>query len=247
MPYEGEPTEFRPHPTGQHEGIVYMWRDRGSVPTQYGPKHKAVIGIESLTAMDPENDGKPFGIYDFVNISFGRGSNMRQRREQILGRQLTTKEERYFDPQEILEIRVGYVVVHRTVENTLYANIDALWRLEDQGKGALVNEVVKVEEHHDGTAGEQPVGKTEPEPPGPDHPDSLRRYCVDLLEALIDNRLITTQAGAPRIAAVPEQPENLLWKLVESAEAKLKKAGLALPASNPRGNDMETDLDDLPF
>jgi len=137
-------SNFKPHPMGQFLGTVYACHLLEKVETPYGLQDKVIIKIASdLELVDDENKPKKdddgdqlfFTLWDWVPIS--KTGRLKDRREQITGTTLTKEdlESGDFDTDDLIEARVGFTVKHNP--NTkdpskVYANIDALWRYEDQ-------------------------------------------------------------------------------------------------------------------
>ena len=238
MSYQGARKEFEVHPQGQHEGIVYMWKDRGIIPTHYGDKHRGLIGIESISSF--MTDGRPYIIVESVNIAFGKKARLRERREQILGRPLTDDEAYNFDPRELMEARVGYVVKHREEEDSVWANIDALWRVEDQGKGILVNDIIVLEEAPEKASGD--VSEEEASEANGDPDIERQDHALRLLDRLADSGLVSQDEAGSCIAKVQAFTDENLALTIKRWEDKLSKAGVSLPVAAG-----STGGDDLPF
>lgn len=132
-------SSFTPHPQGQHTGLIFDVEVRLNEATQWGPKHRVILKVESDTKMMDE-DGNPilddegahrgFVIWDWLTVARKEGSRFRDRREAILGRPLNEQELKAtdFDPvSEFMGQRIGYVVKHRVKGDELYANIDTIW------------------------------------------------------------------------------------------------------------------------
>ena len=255
MPYQADPEEFAPHPTGQHEGIIYKWEDRGIATTPFGKKHRAMIGIESITAtMD---DDRPFAVAEFLNIAFGENARLRARRTQILGRELLKNEKLMFDPKEILEVRVGYTVQHKARDDGdgVWTNIDALWRLEDQGKGNLQNEVTCIElpeEERKPTGTNDQNGQVPPlDDGGVAALDERRGYGCLLIEKLAGHDLVTKEHAEVGLKKVAQMSSEILETSIDRWEVKLREANIEItqPAGAVTGGwDGGWDGDDdLPF
>lgn len=130
--------DFIPHPEGQYDGIIYQVEDLGMQETNFGMKHQVSIKIEALEcAME---DGQPFTIQRRVSLSGHQKSTLRKLREQLLGKKLTDDEAYNFDTEELVGIRVGYIVEHNeSAEGRKFANIANIWPLKDQKKGEIRN------------------------------------------------------------------------------------------------------------
>ncbi len=122
-------TNYIPHPEGSHEGKIYEIEDKGQIETSFGLKHKIAIKIQSNTAtMD---DGQPFEVQRWCTVSGHPKSDLRKLRETLLGRKLTDEEAYNLDTNELLEMSVGYVVVHNEGnEGQVYSNIQNIWPLK---------------------------------------------------------------------------------------------------------------------
>jgi len=139
--YTMERTEFVPHPVGPSEGIIYEIRDLGEMDTQYGTKHKVAVKIQSLN--HTMQDGRPFSIQKLMNLSGHDRSDLFKFRCAARGIPVLTDKEAYsFDDQELLGVRLGYVVEHQVSESNgnTYGIVATVWRLEDQTKGEIVLE-----------------------------------------------------------------------------------------------------------
>jgi len=133
--------EFLPHPKGQHEGTIFDVEIRLNEATQYGPKNRVILKIESDTIMKDENDvpikdeeGNERGwvIWDWLTVARKQGSRFRDRREAILGRPLSEAEIKAneMDPHtEFAGKKISYVVKHAPGKDpgVIYANIDSMW------------------------------------------------------------------------------------------------------------------------
>ena len=227
MPYRMK-SDFEPHPVGQFDGIIYLWKDRGLMKDSYGnEKHKAMMGIESLIAKTQKGD--PFTIVEPVNLAFGPKSKLQTRREQILGRPLKPEEVAAFEPSEILHARVGYTVKHNPKpDGGVWCNIDALWRLEDQLRGELVNAIscnINPELY------DSPSSQTE-----------LLYRAFDLLTIIIDDtgdRIFNEARKAQAHSILPDMDKDKLIKVIKNFEAIMEKEGIVDPSTaSPSGKDL---------
>tara|TARA_R100000664_G_scaffold12647_2_gene20317 strand:- start:724 stop:1389 length:666 start_codon:yes stop_codon:yes gene_type:complete len=133
--------DFVPHPAGQHEGTIFEVEVRLNEATQYGPKNRVILKIESDTKMKDDNgnpilddDGfeRGFVIWDWLTVARKQGSRFRDRREAVLGRPLSEAETRAdeMDPnEEFGGKKIAYVVKHAPGKEAgqVYANIQAMW------------------------------------------------------------------------------------------------------------------------
>lgn len=130
---------FTPHPKGQHSGTIFDVEVRLNDPTQYGPKHRVILKIESDTPI-LDDDGNPklndegqpmkFVIWDWLTVARKEGSRYRQRREAVLDRPLTAEEVNAdsHDPvAEFMGQRISYVVKHKPNGDQVYTNIETMW------------------------------------------------------------------------------------------------------------------------
>ena len=130
--------EWDHHPAGQHEGFFFAVEEPREFETQWGPKVKLPLKIESSTSF--RDDGQPYIITIWDTVSSAPNSNLRQHREKVLGRELTADESKAteFDPvEEFVAVRIGYVVAHRPKADgsgDITSFIETFWRLEDQGE-----------------------------------------------------------------------------------------------------------------
>mgnify|MGYP004453376231 CR=1 FL=1 len=139
--YELPRTEFLPHPDGPDEGVIYEVRDLGDIETAYGVKHKVAVKVQSFGHM--MEDGRPFSVQKMMNLSAHDQSDLYKFRCAALGvKTLSDDKAIFFDDEELVGIRVGYVVEHQISQKNgnTYGNIGSIWRLEDQTKGEIVLE-----------------------------------------------------------------------------------------------------------
>ena len=119
-------TKFELHPAGTFEGRIIAVEDKGEMETQYGPKHKLAILIESTTEF--KQDGQPFTAAQWLTVSSSTKSNLYKTRRSLLGRELTPDECHRFDEEELVGKIVGYQIVHNEgAEGSVFANVDNLW------------------------------------------------------------------------------------------------------------------------
>jgi hypothetical protein len=133
--------DFVPHPVGQHEGTIFEVEVRLNEATQYGPKNRVILKIESNTLMkdadgnpilDDEGRERGFVIWDWLTVARKQGSRFRDRREAVLGRPLSEVEAKAdeMDPHmEFANKQIAYVVKHAPGKEVgqVYANIQAMW------------------------------------------------------------------------------------------------------------------------
>jgi len=163
--YVMERTEFIPHPIGPSEGIIYEIKDLGIIQTPFGDKHKVAIKIQSISHR-MEEDNKPYVVQKLVNVSGHEAGHLYKFRCAALKKTALTDEEAYnFDDQELLNVRVGYVVTHSisSKNGNTYANLDTVWRLDDQSKGS-----VELELSATATQAAPAAGNGQPEKPNKD-------------------------------------------------------------------------------
>lgn len=143
MKYEIPKQEYDPYPKGPSEGIIYEIEDKGMIETPFGDKHKLSIKIESLK--HKLDDGRPFTIQKLVNLSGHENSDLYKFRCAARGIEVLADDDAYnFDPDELVGIRISYVVEHQQSPRNgkTYGNISSgsVWRLEDQSKGEMQNQ-----------------------------------------------------------------------------------------------------------
>ena len=137
---------FTPYPMGMSEGIIYEVEDVGVQDTPFGPKHKIIVKIESMVhKLVDESTGQPTTTpmtqWTRYNLSGHKNSTLRAHREIILGRKLTEEEAHNFDTDELIGLRVQYVILHQEGnDGNTYARIDSILRHPDQTKGQLFNQ-----------------------------------------------------------------------------------------------------------
>tara|TARA_R100001594_G_scaffold15055_1_gene31770 strand:+ start:647 stop:1144 length:498 start_codon:yes stop_codon:yes gene_type:complete len=139
--YELPRTEFLPHPAGPDEGVIYEVRDLGDIETAFGVKRKVAVKVQSFGKL--MEDGRPFSVQKMMNLSGHDQSDLYKFRCAALGVTSLKDDQAYsFDDQELIGVRVGYVVEHQVSQKNgnTYGNIGSIWRLDDQTKGEIVLE-----------------------------------------------------------------------------------------------------------
>tara|TARA_R110002020_G_scaffold75738_4_gene192480 strand:- start:5910 stop:6617 length:708 start_codon:yes stop_codon:yes gene_type:complete len=171
--------DFIPHPAGQHEGTIFDVEVRLNEATQYGPKNRVILKIESDTKMNDDN-GDPllndeglergYVIWDWLTVARKQGSRFRDRREAALGRPLSEAEAKAdeMDPhKEFAGKKIAYVVKHAPGKEAgqVYANIQAMWLAggsaeydEDAPAGATLSKEIKSLEKQIGLNKEEVAG-----------------------------------------------------------------------------------------
>ena len=214
MIYQSQATAFQIHPEGQHEGAIYAWEDLGTRDTVHGPKHRGAFKIESFTAkMD---DGRPFIAYESANIAFGQNAKLRQWRVSIAGRNLTKEEARSFDPREIVGVKVGYKIVHnpRQDGDGAWANIDSIWRLDDQEKGTIVNPISIATKEDD--PAEVVLDGEKDSNSGNNDIDNLREYIVGLIDLCAEHNIMDAESSAKWASHIAETDSVSSFRLFSS-------------------------------
>tara|TARA_Y100000004_G_scaffold185391_1_gene235529 strand:- start:311 stop:817 length:507 start_codon:yes stop_codon:yes gene_type:complete len=152
---------FKPHPKGQHSGVIFEVEVRLNDKTQWGPKHRVILKIQSDTIMEDDDgnqmrddEGNPRGyvIWDWLTVARKEGSRFRDRRESILGRALTAEEvaaDNFNPVEEFQGQRISYLVKHREKGDDLYANIETLWLEGDRVENAHETVESKEKKHED--------------------------------------------------------------------------------------------------
>lgn len=166
--FEVPRTEFVPHPMGPSEGIIFDVQDKGVIETPFGNKHKVAIKVQSLDKFIPDDDDKPttkpFSVQKMCNLSGHEASDLYKFRCAALKVANLTEDQAYnFDDSELLGVRIGYVVAHTvsTKNGNTYANIDTVWRLDDQTKGEITLEAQSGATPQAATAAPGPDGRSE--------------------------------------------------------------------------------------
>jgi len=169
--------EFEQYPPGLSEGIIYEIEDIGIHPTPFGDRHKIIMKIESLrhTIRQGDQAGDPMTIWTRYNLSGHKNSQLRPHREAILGRPLTEEEAHNFDSDELVGVRVFYVVIHQQGnDGKMYARIDSIGRLDDQTKGTMMDRSAPPQDTSQQSPGEpSPTTQRVPAGQGPNDPDAL--------------------------------------------------------------------------
>lgn len=88
-----ESSGFEQAPVGTYPGRLIQAIDLGTQETAYGPKRKVALTFETSRQMD---DGRPYTIGRWLNLSLFRTSSLREFLECWLGRELTPNERKDF-------------------------------------------------------------------------------------------------------------------------------------------------------
>jgi hypothetical protein len=129
MPFivKEEKREFVPAPAGPQQAVCCDFIDLGVQPTEYGPKHR--IELRWLLA-EVNEDGKPFMVRNWYNVSFHEKAGLRLDIEAWLGRKLTDHERTEgFDVEWLIGKNCFLNVVHKVKENATFANVGAVMPL----------------------------------------------------------------------------------------------------------------------
>lgn len=152
--------EFTPHPTGQHQGVIFDVEVRLQEETPWGLKDKIVLKIESDTPIldddgnqrkDKDGNDMFFNIWEWITVT--RKGKMGTRRSAMLGRALTDEDfADGYDPEaEFLNRRIGYVIKHEAGKEagTVRASIETMWPLDDAKPKKKKKKVVKEQVEED--------------------------------------------------------------------------------------------------
>lgn len=132
--------DFELAPEGNHISGCYMVVDLGIQKTQFGDKHKILIGWELCGEL--MKDGRPFVASKQYTASLADKANLRHDLEAWRGRKFTDEELQGFDVFAVAGASCMVSVVHSVGEKT-YANVNAVTALpKGMTKPVLVNEVV---------------------------------------------------------------------------------------------------------
>ena len=254
--------DFKDHPEGKFEGIVYCWKYQGEKTNAYGDvKKRAMLRVESMDEF--MEDGRPFSVAIFHNISWGiiskRNSQMpvmQELREKILDIKLTEENWYEFDPKDLMDVRVKFKVHYepRRDGNGHWVNVDIIDRIDDQSKGERENPIVVVTpEDADENNPTQKEGKPSAPPP-PSLPEAngkaeseRREHVVAVIELLAEKGAMKESDAEKWSLWVAN--EGLTAKDIEDNYPKLEsmatKAKIDLPEY--KAHPMSSGSDDLPF
>lgn len=129
--------DFDPVPQGTHLAVCYMVADIGQQMTNYGPKHKVVVGFEipgkKIKVRDEHGNEieKPMIINNFYTASLSNKAILRKDLEGWRGKTFTEQELQGFDLFNVLGHACLLTVVHNIVGDKTYANIAAVSKLMD--------------------------------------------------------------------------------------------------------------------
>lgn len=121
--------DFQLAPEGTHRSMCYMVVDLGMQPSNFGPKHKVMIGWE-LTD-EPMDDGRPFTVSARYTASLNEKANLRQHLEAWRGRKFTDEELAGFDVFNVLGVPCLVTVTHNHNQQSgkTYANVTSVTAL----------------------------------------------------------------------------------------------------------------------
>lgn len=133
--------DFEMSPEGNHIAGCYMVVDLGIQQTQFGDKHKILIGWELCNEL--MSDGRPFVTSKQYTASLADKANLRHDLEAWRGRKFTDDELQGFDVFAIAGAPCMVSVVHSTSGEKTYANVNAVAALpKGLPRPTLVNDVV---------------------------------------------------------------------------------------------------------
>ena len=137
------------YPQGHDEGIIVDVEDLGMEPNPfYGTdperpgqpeRHRIGVKVESITKVDEETGIRHLIEYR-CDLKSDKRSNLRIFRTAVAGRTLTEDEALRLRADELLGVRIGYVVTHNEREGKQpWANISGVHRLppERQSDGVI--------------------------------------------------------------------------------------------------------------
>ena len=105
-----ESAGFEQAPAGTYAGRLLQALDLGTQETTFGPKRKVLLAFETAKPME---DGRPYLISRWLNLSLFRTSGFREFVESWLGRELTTDERRNFNFEALLTKPALLTVMHK--------------------------------------------------------------------------------------------------------------------------------------
>lgn len=122
--------DFKLVPQGTHIAVCFLVADIGMQATNFGPKHKIIIGWE-LPQETIEVDGveKPMIIYQNYTASLSEKANLRQDLESWRGRAFSPQELAGFDLFNILGQPCMVSVIHNESGQKTYANVQTVTSL----------------------------------------------------------------------------------------------------------------------
>lgn len=253
-----EHEDFKDHPEGKFEGIIYCWKYQGEKTNAYGDvKKRSMLRIESMDEF--MEDGRPFSVAIFHNISWGiiskRNSQMpvmQELREKILDTKLTEENWYEFDPEDLMDVRVKFKVHYepRRDGNGHWVNVDIIDRLDNQSKGERENPIVVVTPEEEGDDTEKEIKSPSPSFPADENGKAepeRREHIVEVIELLAETGAMK-EADAEKWS-IWVADEELTHKEITSNYPKLiniaNKAKVKLP--DPKVHPVSSGADELPF
>jgi len=141
MNFEIPQSEFEIYPMGNDEGIIVECEDRGKEknpfygldPQKPGREFRHQVAVYVQSVHHNKTSGEPFLIEERMQLSGDIRSNLRKFRSYVAGRELTTEEAHQFSSDEILGVRIGFIIRHRPREGKdPWAYLDGINRLPEE-------------------------------------------------------------------------------------------------------------------
>ena len=133
-PYIGESTmaiiaketksDFKIAAEGTHVARCYQLVDLGIQSSNYGDKHKVLVGWELPN--EPMEDGRPMVVSARYTLSLSEKAILRQHLETWRGRKFTQAELAGFDLENIVGKECMVTITHNTPAERTYANVSAV-------------------------------------------------------------------------------------------------------------------------
>jgi hypothetical protein len=124
-----QPEYGPPHPEGNHRGTI-VGIDMKEFQTQYGKWNPVEIVIENLSVRD--EDGELFKVRKYCSLSSHKDSNLLKFRELMKGTKLNSEELESFQDAELLDRKVGFVVLYKPHQDGgTFPSIESIWPLDD--------------------------------------------------------------------------------------------------------------------
>lgn len=116
--------DFQMAPVGNHVAVCYMVVDLGMQQTNFGEKHKILIGWELVHEM--MEDGRPFVISQQYTASLSEKANLRRDLESWRGKKFSETELKGFDVFNVVGVPCMVSVIHSENNGKHYANIGSV-------------------------------------------------------------------------------------------------------------------------
>lgn len=129
---EGDSKPKQLPPNGTFVARCYSVIDLGTQPSQFGDRRKVRINWElpeEKVVFKEENGEQPFVISKEYTLSLFEKANLRHDLESWRGKEFTEEEKRGFDIFTLLGVPCLLTIVHKTVGDKTYANVQGVGKL----------------------------------------------------------------------------------------------------------------------